>query len=509
MATITMATLWRDPRTGILMLRKRIPTRYRAVSGRKGETVKISTGTADRKAAEAKLPEVLKQWVALQAEWERKLNLVSLTPERAQEIAAQWAAWIASGARLDTDGEDSDVFEPLDLPECRTPERLARVWDRVEAHADEAMRQAGVEITPETWPLLVQAMVRVVQAAYLQADLEVIGVSGRAVQPLRAVREALPQVHHAPPPRSPDVAPAVSFAVLFEAWQSVTTVKPRTVEETRYMLSLLREFVGHDDAARLTRDDMARWRDASKANGRTNNTWNNRLSMLRQVFAHAVADGKLKANAADNSLRLRKNRTKSWHPYSDADAAAILKASRAECAPSIRWAHWIMAFTGMRVGEVLQMTGGDVRREGDIWFLAVHEDDAGKSVKTGQRRHTPVHPALIAEGFISYAQTIAPDAPLFPDKRLDKFGQRGGRGWNVVGKWVREKVGITDKRKGPDHSWRHRMEDELRAAEVPEDARDAIVGRSRKTTGRIYGVRGEALARLHRYLSRVPVPPGV
>jgi hypothetical protein len=117
-----------------------------------------------------------------------------------------------------------------------------------------------------------------------------------------------------------------------------------------------------------------------------------------------------------------------------------------------------------------------------------------------------MHPALIDEGFLDYAQTIAADAPLFPDKRLDAFGQRGGRGWNAVGTWVRETVGITDERKAPNHSWRHRIEDELRTIECPEDARDAILGHARKT---IYGVRGEALKRLDRYLSLVPVPRGL
>ena len=78
-----------------------------------------------------------------------------------------------------------------------------------------------------------------------------------------------------------------------------------------------------------------------------------------------------------------------------------------------------------------------------------------------------------------------------------------------MGKWVRDTVGINDPQKAPNHSWRHRVEDELRAAEVAEDARDAIVGHARKTTGRSYGVRGEALTRLHRELSKLPVPAGV
>jgi integrase len=298
--------------------------------------------------------------------------------------------------------------------------------------------------------------------------------------------------------------------VLVDAWEKVAEVKPRTVTETRYVAKALESFLGHSDAGRITRDDMQRWRDAMKDKGLTNNAWNNRLSMLRQVFERGVADKLIPANPADNVLRLRKSRPQQQRlPYSDDEAARILTAARGETRPALRWAHWVMAFTGMRVGEVLQLTGGDIRQDGKVWYIAVHEDDEGKSVKTGQRRNVPIHSALIREGFLGYAQTILPDAPLFPDKKLDRHGLRGGRGWNAVGRWVRKVVGITDAQKAPNHSWRHRLEDELRTAEVPEYVRDAITGHARKTTGRQYGVRGEALRRLSEGLERVPAPAGL
>ncbi len=52
------------------------------------------------------------------------------------------------------------------------------------------------------------------------------------------------------------------------------------------------------------------------------------------------------------------------------------------------------------------------------------------------RRNVSVYDALIAEGFVAYASTVAADDPLFRDKKPDKYGQRGGRAWNVVSKWV-------------------------------------------------------------------------
>ncbi len=308
----------------------------------------------------------------------------------------------------------------------------------------------------------------------------------------------------ASPVPTPDTAtPFVSIRDLFARWKTVAVVKPRTVEETEYAMEALITFLGHDDASLLTRADLARWRDAQKAAGLTNNTWNNRLSMLAQPLRFAVTEGKLTADPTLD-LRLAKSRVKSPPPYSDADAVLLLAAARNETRPSYRWAHWVMAFTGMRAGEVLQLTGGDVRNDDGIWYIHVHEDDADKSVKTGVRRNVPIHHALIAEGFVRYAQTIARDAPVFPDKLPDKHGNRGGRAWNVVGKWAREFV--TDPRYAPDHSWRHRFIDRMRRAGVPKPLREAIVGHAGTSTEAGYGEEGEALRVLSVALNKVPSP---
>jgi integrase len=500
MATLRMAGFWLDPRTGILTLRRRIPARLRAAaaaSGHRGETVKISLGTADRKEAQKRLPDALARWNGRLEEWERLENAEALTPERVDAITDGWAAWVRAGGNLDTGGVSPKVFSSETWE--RDPEAQMQMARRMRVHTDEALRLAGISATPETIGLLVDAMYEKVQLAYILAHGQ-----AEARKPPPAFLPGLPSLEKAP--ERP--ALAVTLRGLFDAWQAVATVKPRTITETDYIVKMLERFLGHDDATMISRADLARWRDTMKAEGRTNNGWNNRLSLLRQVLRFGVDEGKLPADPTDG-LRLKKSRNQSPLPYSDDDAATILLAARKETRPSLRWAHWVMAFTGMRAGEVLQLLGADVREEGGIWCIDINEHAAGKSVKTGQRRIVPVHHALIAEGFTAYAKTIAPDAPLFPDKLPDQHGNRGGRAWNVIGAWVREKVGITDPLKAPDHSWRHRVEDELRSVEVPEDGRDAILGHARRTMGKQYGVRGEALTRLHRYVGLIPVPPGV
>jgi integrase len=306
-------------------------------------------------------------------------------------------------------------------------------------------------------------------------------------------------------------APTVSLTGLLAKWKTLTTNKPRTVAEAEYAIAALVTFVGLDDAMQIGPADLMRWRDAQKEDGKTNNTWNNRLSLVRQVFAHGVSDQILTSDPTAG-LRLRRSKVQSPLSYTDEDALQLLTRARKETRPSLRWAHWVMAFTGMRAGEVLQMTGGDVRCDDGTWYLAVHEDGPGRSIKTGGPRNVPIHDALIAEGFVRYAQTIGADASLFPDKKPDKHGNRGGRAWNVIGKWARTTGGITDPRKAPDHSWRHRIIEEMRNMRgVPEDARNAIVGHTTKSMDKQYGARGENLRRLSVELNKVksPCPPPV
>jgi len=85
------------------------------------------------------------------------------------------------------------------------------------------------------------------------------GRPARRVAAPRAASGASP-----PPPKSA----VVSLRGLFDAWKVVTVVKPRTVAETDYAVKDLAGFLGHDDAAKIARGDLLRWRDAMKADGR-------------------------------------------------------------------------------------------------------------------------------------------------------------------------------------------------------------------------------------------------
>jgi integrase len=146
----------------------------------------------------------------------------------------------------------------------------------------------------------------------------------------------------------------------------------------------------------------------------------------------------------------------------------------------------------------------DIKKEDGVWIIDLHADDPGKSLKTvSSVRKVPLHPALIAEGFLDYVRSLTSNGPLFPDLTPDRFGRRGGNGTKLIGRWVRS-LGITDKRKAPNHSWRHRFKDACRAAGIAKDVHDALTGHAAADEGSSYGL-GFAVRKLHKEVSRIPI----
>ncbi len=82
-----------------------------------------------------------------------------------------------------------------------------------------------------------------------------------------------------------------------------------------------------------------------------------------------------------------------------------------------------------------------VGRDGS-WYLHVHGEGAGRTLKTAQsERMIPLHPALIAEGFVDYVRSLPSGSAFFPEVESDRFESRGGTATKVHSRWVRRIVG--------------------------------------------------------------------
>ncbi|OWK31793.1 tyrosine-type recombinase/integrase [Sphingomonas mucosissima] len=334
--------------------------------------------------------------------------------------------------------------------------------------------------------------------------------------------EPSPRPAGSPPDRLRAPGSRVPLLSLYDAYAAANEGMTAGVrDEWRKYIERLIDFLGHDDAARLTADNLRAWRDKLLAEptrqGKQRSPVTVRdkyITAVRAALGYAVDEGLLNENVA-SAVKVKqpkrvKLRERSFTPV---EAQAILTAALAppparmstEHARARRWVPWLCAYTGARVGEIAQLRGEDVQELEGVWCLRI-TPEAGR-VKTKEARIVPVHSHLIAQGFLDIVRANGA-GPLFYDPSRQRVASESNRHVKKVGErlaeWVRVDVGITDLGLQPNHGWRHLFKSTSYAVGMEERMADAIQGHSAGTTGRKYGAppigaKADAIALLPRF----------
>jgi len=321
-----------------------------------------------------------------------------------------------------------------------------------------------------------------------------------------------PPVNADPPAKVDTVrAGGTTLTELLEGWwteQRAVGLSKATYTNYRGTVRRLIAFLGHDDAKRIGPQDIVRFKDHRLAEGISPRTVKDAdLAALKSILGWATSNFKLVSNAAQG-VTLRRGRTQTTRSkgFSEEEAAQVLKAAtsarrgkeREKTWLAKRWVPWVLAYTGARVGEIVQLRKQDVSRQGDHWEILI-TPEAG-TVKAGGFRRVPLHPHLIELGF---ADMVAkrPDGHLFISVNGttgDILGPVQGVK-NRVTEFVRQVV--PDKRIAPNHAWRHRFVTLCREIGIDEEKRNMIVGHAGRTVAaREYG----EPAGLYREICRIP-----
>lgn len=291
------------------------------------------------------------------------------------------------------------------------------------------------------------------------------------------------------PPLAGAGKPALTFAALVDRWAAEAQPPQKSLEKWKATWAGVAAAIGHDDARRLSVADVRTWKEARLGAGRSLKTVADGVAVCRAVLNWGIRNGLLEGPNVFSGMapKMPKHGLGARDGYTDDEARRVLEAARKESG-WLRWLPFVLAYTGARIEEAAEARARDVRREGGVWVLDI-VPTATRRLKTGHaQRMIPVHPALEAEGFLAYAAGLPQDGPLFPDLAPGRYGSRGSTATKAHSRWVRSTVGITDPRKAPAHSWRHRLEDQLRIARVPVEAQDAITGHDNpRNAGAGYG----------------------
>lgn len=296
------------------------------------------------------------------------------------------------------------------------------------------------------------------------------------------------------PPASPPVVAVVLFESIVAGWAADNghTTGPgekikRALYDRERTIERLAIFLGHRDAAQVAKADAVRWKENSQARGNKVPTIRNDISEMSAIWKWGVRNGKLLANPFEGLLPPKlKSKKKQRRAFTQEEAAIILTAARQQKGYT-RWLPWVCCFTGGRLSEVCQSYKEDLVLIDGVPVLRIHDEgdedsDDVRSIKNeDSRRNVPIHPALIAEGFLAYVAALPAGSPLFPDAKPDKmFGHRGTNAGKKVSRWMKETLEITDPKISPNHSWRHWFIEACRGVRMHPEVRSALTGHSAK-----------------------------
>lgn len=288
---------------------------------------------------------------------------------------------------------------------------------------------------------------------------------------------------------------------LFELWVSAVKPAPATVNRWRgVFMQLGTEFAGRS-AGSVTPEEAQAWTDTLTTTERSAATvrdvW---VVAARTVFAWAVKRKYTKQNpfkTAHVSVP-RKKTSRPYKAFNTEEIEIILRAARTvtdtDTASNMarRWVPWLCAYTGARVGEIMQLRGLDVVEQDSVQVIAI-TPQAG-TVKTGMGRAVPLHEHLLEQGFLDFVASRR-KGPLFynpsnaepPESAATNPRKpRASRARERLAAWIRG-LGISDKEVRPNHAWRHSFKQIAARKGIPDGMSDYITGHAPATVARGYG----------------------
>lgn len=299
------------------------------------------------------------------------------------------------------------------------------------------------------------------------------------------------------------IKPKLKLSELFGAWwqeAKATGRSKKTHDVYKGAIDRLIKHLGHDDAGRVTEQDMLAFKDARLKVVTAKSLKDGDLPGIRSIFGWAVDNRKLSNNPA-NAIKIKaekKIRTRS-KGFTDQEAGAIFNSclsyarkpkEDAKTAAAKKWAPLIAAYTGCRIAEALQLRKEDIRREAGHHVFDLNP--LAGSIKSGTYRLVPIHQHLIALGLLRFVEE-SENGPLFAKgsyKRVVDF----------------VRTVVTDGRVQPNHGWRHRFKTISRNLGVDHRIVGCIQGHAPRTAGEDYGdVSIKAMARVITAIPRITI----
>jgi integrase len=508
-----MSRPFKHPKTGVYYYRRVVPEALRALVGKR--EVRVSLKTKDPREAASRHPavaaKVTAQWDALRREPE------PLTLKEASALAGLWYRWFTAIFE-DDPGTDPDGWMEMaqDLHEAGLDWRPGMEGEP--DHVEPAPRSRGAQRQVNEYltkhgrlaAFFRDNDIRLMDAqrpAFMQALEDEFNAAVRLLA-RRAGRDYRPDNR---PERFPEWKPSqapkaasngnarVTLTGILDGWWREARAagrKPSTYESYSNTTAALVSFLGHDDALKVTPDDIVRFKDHRLAsiNPRTGKPISAKtvkdsdLSGLKTLFGWAVSNRKLPSNPVTGiTIKLGKPPKLRGKGFTEDEVKALLSAKARRGEPrhlrGQAMGPVFGGYTGARVGELAQLRKQDVAREGGHW--TIHLTPEAGTIKTNEARKVVLHPHLVELGSPAFVQS-SPAGHLFLKRAAngDVLGPLQGLK-NRLAEFAR--TAVPDPNVAPMHGLRHRFKTVGMEAGIPPRILDAIQGHAPRTAADGYG----------------------
>ncbi|KFL28052.1 hypothetical protein JP74_04435 [Devosia sp. 17-2-E-8] len=476
-----------------------------------GDALKVSLGTKDTSEAKTRAKDVQGQFDLIWSSFrdaEAVLTLkqaVGLAGEVYQDFAALEDDPSSPKIWAHVRSVNADVATARPVPHPLTISNAVAdpLEERFGGFVDSVLARHHLRVTTESRRKVLEQTARAMQevAALLEKR-------GKGDYSKDTFIEKYPAYEPSVPP---PLATGVTFGEIVEAERQHRStglgakfkpLPPKTIRKYTSIVDAFAKFrgVAGDRADTVTAAELEEWKATLLTGGQCSpRTVADKIGTVKTVLSWGAARFKssaLKAALASVSEVELPGFTKKRSDVSAlrmGEAVQVLQATRRETDPRTRWLPWLCAYTGARINEVANLETGDILEAEGYWFFKI-SPTGKRSVKNDNAiRWVPLHPALIAEGFLGFAEK-APKGRLFASGASQ-----------YVTKWFHDERGAAIKREGvaPNHGWRHLFEDLCIRYGVSDSAKKYITGRAKGGSDEDYGKTTARLPGLAREIGKI------
>jgi integrase len=514
---LPMPSPYKHPKTGVYWYRQRVPASLGSLARGKsasveiaggvatitiGAELKVSLGTKDPKVAKERAQEAqaqfdlvwatfenapvrltLKQCVALSGQMYRLFkSILEDDPGEAGKWAQRRREWAAA--------EADSTPGPLGDLKIRPKRELRHQWG---TWIDGELTARRLRVDEDTYARLLVEFDRAIGDLGLLLERRAGGDFGPDLIEQRFPAIELP-VPHAPavPAKAAD---ELTLTSLLNHKEQTQSQRARTYDGYRSRVRSFAAFLGHEDARRITRDNIRDWRNHLQEQKLSAKTIND--GYLTAVKA-ALSHGEDEFGIANVAAGIRDKRDAAGptgrKDYAPEQAIRILQATFTQRDETLSiphqravfWAPWIMAYTGLRVGEVTQFRGRNLRWEDGIPVMLITPEDGSTKGKAAWA--VGIHDHLIDLGLLEMFRAVG-DGPAFhlpypagTDLQALKDHRRDDASADV-GTWTLAALGEAAPLGRPNHAWRHTFTTRSRGR-MNKEARDFMMGSRSKVDAR-------------------------